>query len=195
MRPYYWFQSFAIFPDKHDAVIDLDEISIDIADGKTDIELSELVTDKDNIDANIKLSILDTPALMSDDDTPSENHAEVSLRGKTLTVLPKSAGNHYFTLAAESNGRSVTKTVAVNVGDISTGIGNVAGAGTSISCDGYRVFINGFSGHAFRIYDVAGRQVASFDVDCDKYVFDFGSHTGIYIVTSDTGISTKVIIR
>ena len=55
--------------------------------------------------------------------------------------------------------------------------------------------MTGFNGHSFRIYDIAGRQVTSFDVDADDYVFDFGSHGGVYVVASDNGLCTKVFIK
>lgn len=194
LRPYYWFQSFAIFPDKYDAAINVDDITMDVSDGDLTLDLSEYVADADNIDANIKLSLLDTPAAMAEED-PAAKHASVSLDGSKLTISPISAGTHYFTLAAESNGRTVSKTVAVNIGDTVTGIDAIYGDGGSITCDGQRIFIAGFNGHDFNIFDVAGRKVASFGVDSDEYVFDFGSHKGVYIVTSDTNISTKVIIR
>lgn len=194
LRPYYWFQSFAIFPDKHDATIDLDDISIDVMDNDKVIDLSALVSDEDNIDANIRLSLVDTPDVLSDE-TVSDAHAAVTLDGKALTISPKSAGQHYFTLAAESNGRTVSKTVTVNVSDVLTGIDTVAGVSGSVKCDGQRIFVTGFNGHSFRIYDIAGRQVTSFDVDADDYVFDFGSHGGVYVVASDNGLCTKVFIK
>ncbi|MDE6269919.1 MAG: hypothetical protein K2M12_03565, partial [Muribaculaceae bacterium] len=64
----------------------------------------------------------------------------------------------------------------------------------SFNCDGRRVLISGFSGHTFSIFDVAGRRIASFLVDTDDYIFDFGQHTGAFVISSDN-ISTKVIIR
>lgn len=194
LRPYYWFQAFAIFPDKFDAVINLDDIDIDVADEDKVIDMSELVSDADNIDSNIKLSLYDLPAVLAQDGDP-EAHAAVSLDGKSLTISPKSVGKHYFTLAAESNGRVVSKTVAVNVGDISSGVNHVTDGARSVVCDGQRIFVSGFDGHDFSVYDMAGHLVASFHVDSDKYVFDFGSHSGVYIVNSDENFSTKVIIR
>ena len=194
LRPYYWFQAFAIFPDKFDATINLDDITLDVSDEDITFNLSEYVNDVDNIDSNIKLYLLDMPMVMAEDNT-SENHASVSLEGRKLTVSPISTGNHYFTLAAESNGRTVSKTVAVKVGDVSNVVDLIQGNGNSITCNGQRIFINGFNGHNFNVFDIAGHKVTSFKVDADEYVFDFGSHNGIYIVTSDNNISTKVIIR
>ena len=139
---------------------------------------------------------------MSDDDS-QEKHAEVVLNGKQLVITPKSAGTEYFTLCAESNGRPVTKTVAVkidseptgdNTGD-TTGVENVTEASRFVSCDGQRIYITGFVGDKFSVYDIAGRMVNSFVVDSDRYVFDFGGHKGIYILKADSNFSSKVIIK
>lgn len=194
LRPYYWFQAFAVFPDKHDAIIDLDNINVNVNDEDMIIDLTELVSDADNINANIRLSLLEQPALFASESN-EEPHAAVSLNGNTLTVSPKSIGTHYFTLAAESNGRTVSKTVAVNVGNVNTGVGDVYGDNRSVVCDGQRIYINGFPGQTFRIYDINGRVLNTFRVDSASYIFDFGSHLGVFIVANDNNFSTKVIIR
>lgn len=195
LRPYYWFQAFAIFPDKHDAVIGLDDISVKIADGNKVIDLSQLVSDKDNIDANILLSVHDAPMVMSEDDNTTAKHAEVRIDGKNLIVSPKTVGKHFFTLSAQSNGRTVSKTISVNVFDNPSGIDSMPVKAPSITCDGKRISVNGLNGHSIRIFDIAGQQVAALYVDSDDYVFDFGQHSGVYIVNSDTNLCTKVIIR
>lgn len=194
LRPYYWFQAFAIFPDKHDAVIDIENIGINVSDPPLTIDLSELVSDADNINSNIKLSLVETPEVYAADEATSE-HATVALDGKTLTISPNSIGNHCFTLAAESNGRVVTKTIGVNVNDISSGIKSVSNDGKSVVCDGIRLYISGFDGNTFRVFDISGRDISTFDVDSDYCIFDFGMHKGIFIVSSEDGFSTKVNIR
>ena len=117
LNPYYWFQSLPILPDKYDAEILLDEVTVKVSDGEKVIDLTKMISDKDNIDSNIKISLLDTPSSMSDDDS-QEKHAEVVLNGKQLVITPKSIGTDYFTLCAESNGRPVVKTVAVKVDSV-----------------------------------------------------------------------------
>ncbi len=194
LRPYYWFQAFAVFPDKHSAVINLENINLDVNDGETVIDLTEYVSDADNIDSNIKLSLVGQPSF-SYSATAETPHAAVTLSGKTLTVSPLSAGTHYFTLAAESNGRTVSKSVTVNIGDISTGLSEVASLNRSVTCDGERIFVRGFSGENLSVYDVAGRMIHSFVVDSDSYLFDFGQHHGIYVIRTESNFSTKVIIK
>ncbi len=195
LRPYYWFQAFAIFPDKHDPVINLGDITLDKSDPDRVIDLTDYITDADNVDSNIRLSLVSFPAPMAM--APEEGAvAEVSLDGRMLTISPKDAGSHQFTLAAESNGRTVSKTVTLNVGDIANGIDQVATGARAVWCDGHRLYINGCAGEDFGIFDVAGRQIATLSVDTDSYVFDFGRHTGVFIVTSaDSGLTTKVILR
>lgn len=193
LRPYYWFQAFAIFPDKYDATIGLEEVSVYMSDPDKTIDLSDYVSDKDNIDANIKLSIADTQAVMPNEN--SDDHASVSLDGNTLTISPKSVGRHYFTLSAESNGRTVSKTITVNVLDLLSGIDAMPDEARTVVCDGQRILVKGFNGQNFRIFDIAGRQVASFSVGSDSYVFDFGSHDGVYIITSGADFNAKVVIR
>ncbi|MDE6083308.1 MAG: DUF5074 domain-containing protein [Muribaculaceae bacterium] len=198
LTPYYWFQSLPILPDKYDAVIDInEEMTVPFGGGDKVIDLAEVVKDPDGIDSNIRISLLDAPALLADSDEDSEldKVAEVTLEDKTLTISPKKVGVHTFTLAAQSNGRTVSKTINVKVDDVQTGIDEVSGNAGLIKCDGRRVYLTGFAGHNIRIYNVAGEQVNTFDVDCDDYVFDFGGHSGVYILHSDNNHSAKVIIR
>jgi len=190
LRPYYWFQAFAIFPDKYDVNIDIETININVNDGEEVIDLTELVSDADNIDSNIKLSLIEQP-----ENAEQEAHASVSLDGRKLTITPISAGTHFFTLAAESNGRTVSKTVTVNVEDLTSAIDNIDTTDSSVMCDGHRVVIKGFSGETFNIYDIAGRLITSFLVDSENYVFDFGNHSGVYVISSSRNFSTKVVIR
>ncbi len=194
LRPYYWFQAFAIFPDKHDAVIDLETIDIDITEGVRNIDLSELVTDADNKDSNIVIYIADVPSV-ADTETDSEAYAEVSLEGRTLTVTPKETGKHWFTLVAESNGRVVSKTVEVNVQDETVGVNSALTAQRGVICDGQRIYIKGCGGQDFRIIDLNGNLMAAFHVDSDSYVLDFGQHKGAFVVASGCGLSTKVVIK
>ena len=195
LNPYYWFQSLPILPDKHDAVIDLEDMTLLLDDGDKEIDLTELVSDEDNIDANIRLKLLDTPTTIAEgDDTPAKV-AEVSLEGRKLTISPKTSGEQSFTLAAQSNGRTITKTVNVTVESVLTGIGSPVQDKGTVKCDGRRIYVSGLAGHSFTVYNVTGQQVASFEVDSDEYIFDFGTHNGVYILSSDTNFSTKVIIR
>lgn len=194
LRPYYWFQAFALFPDKHDAVIELENVEMKVSDSPLTIDLSELVSDADNVNYNIKLSLVEAPELFASDED-SNDHATVALDGKTLTITPESVGNHYFTLAAESNGRIVTKSIEVRVNDISSAINSISNSGKSVMCDGYRLYIKGFDGNTFKVFDISGRNISAFNVESDYYIFDFGKHKGAFVISSEDGFSTKVIIR
>lgn len=184
LEPYYWFQAFAIFPDKHDTEMDLDAIELEETGEGCLIDLAEKVTDADNIDRNIMLSL--------SDEQPDEV-AEVMLEGKILKVSPIGTGTKYVTLTAMSNGREVSHTVGISVNpDVPTGIAGVQTG--SVSCDGRRLYICGFNGKAFSLHSVSGALVSTFTADSDNYVYDFGSHSGTYVLSSDR-INVKIAIR
>lgn len=194
LRPYYWFQAFAIFPDKYDVNINLDRIDMELEDEPVVVDLTELVSDPDNIDSNIRLSLPDNSS-----DIPARANttpvAGVTLEGKTLTVTPVSAGSQSFTLKAQSNGREISKNILVNVKDIQNGIYDVEAPNGSIICDGHRVVIDGFMGKEFTVFNDKGIAVTSFIADTDHYILDFGCHTGIFIIVSDNSVSAKVMIK
>ena len=191
LEPYYWFQAFAIFPDKHDAEMSLENIDINVTDEPLTIDLREHASDADNIDANILFSLVATPQTY----TTAEPAAAVSLDGTLLTITPQAVGTHYFTLATQSNGREITHTLGVDVKDITSGINGEKITNGSIHCDGQRLYINGFCGSQFYVYNLNGVIMTSIDVDSDTYIYDFGNHKGVYIVSDNQGLTTKVIVR
>ncbi len=196
LNPYYWFQSLPIFPDKYDAEINVEDITLDIADGQTDLELAELVTDRDNIDSNIRLSLLADAAAAGTEGTEAPAMcADVALDGRTLTIVPYAKGTRQFTLAAESNGRVVTKTVNITVTDHTTGIDSVDVGLGSVSCDGRRAYFRGLDGVEFSLYDAEGRELARFNVEGDYYVAEFGMAGGVCVLRGSNGMTAKIIIN
>lgn len=194
LDPYYWFQSLPIIPDKHDAEINVEDITLDIADGQTEIDLATLVTDRDNIDANIRLSLLDTPVVAEENESQTIC-ADAALDGRKLTVIPHIMGTRQLTIAAESNGRAVTKTINLTVTDQATGIGETEAAGGSISCDGHRVYFRGLDTVKFAVYDTNGREITRFIVDGDYFVAGFSVADGVYILRGSNGSNAKCILR
>ena len=186
LNPYYWFQSLPIFPDKYEAEINIDNIAMAVNDTPLEIDLTELVTDRDNIDSNIRLSL----------DTMAENAgvADMTLNGNVLTVAPRAKGQTSLTVNAESNGRLSSKTVTVSVGDINTGIDSV-NAGSAISFRSGRLYIDGYRGTAFSICNTAGIELVRFVADSDSFVLDFGAHSGVFIVRGDNGVAAKIAVR
>ncbi len=194
MRPYYWFPCFALFPDKYDAEISLDEVTAEYTEGIKAIDLSEYVSDRDNIDANIRLTLLDEPALAAGIEAPA-TCADVTLEGRTLTVSPKSAGSRQFTLAAESNGRTVSKTVNVTVTDLRTGIKAPKADNGSISCDGRRTYFRNLDSTEFSLYGTNGNEITRFIVDSEYYVAEFALTDGIYILRGSNGMTAKIVLN
>lgn len=194
LNPYYWFQSLPILPDKHDVEFSLEDISIKEGEEDLVIDLSEAVTDKDNIDSNIRLSIQEPVSTLSRA-PETEDCAEIKLEGKTLTVSPKVAGNKSFVLAAESNGRMNTKKVNVSV-DVSTGIAGLdADSAKSVVCNGSDIIFSGFDGETFEFYSLVGDKVLVINVDESQYVARTALPSGVYVLHGSDGTVAKIVIR
>ncbi len=205
LDPYYWFQSLPILPDMHDVEFTLDEgFTLGVTDDDLIVDLTEAVSDKDNIDRNIRLSLED-PEEAEEQEEPlsplakaprAGECAEVSLLGKTLTISPKSSGSRYFTLAAESNGKKVSKTMRVNVKDVNSGIAGTEPDGTgTIECDGRDIVFRGFAGKTFEMFTLSGAKVLTIDVDEEIYVARTSVAAGVYVLHGADGAVAKVAIR
>jgi len=109
LKPYYWFPAIPVIPDRHDPEINIESIDVDIDKGVKEIDLSEYVTDRDDRDSQIRLAIAPAPAR-------SAAVADVTLNGHTLTINPLSSGVGNYILTAESNGRTVSAPLSINVG-------------------------------------------------------------------------------
>lgn len=194
LEPYYWFQSLPIFPDKYDAEISLENISINVKDTALVLDLSESVTDEDNIDSNIRISIEDPQTSMFK--APEENVcAELSLEGKNLTVSPKFQGSRYFTLVAESNGKKSSKTLEIKVDDIGTGMSSIeeSESGT-ISCNGNEIIFRGFEGVSFDMFAMNGTKMLTMEVDDNHFVARTNLPAGVYMLRGSNGLSTKITL-
>lgn len=173
---YWWFPAMPINPDKHAPEILMEDITLDIGQEAAEYDLSELVNDADNHNCNISVSLVAEPAAAAEEDV-NLPVAETSIEGNRLTVTPNKVGEHSFTLMAESNGRTTTKTINVTVKDLS-GISSAETVATGIC----------------KVYDTAGIEVATFRgtaADADT----LGLPAGIYLVTTPDGSTTKVVIK
>lgn len=109
LRQYYWNNLMTIVPDKYAPEFNVESsVTLCDEDPALTIDLTDKVTDKDNIDYNI-ITTLDSEG------DPSV--ANVSLEGKTLTIKPVGVGETKITLAAESNGVTTTHDIAIVVMD------------------------------------------------------------------------------
>lgn len=173
---YWWFPAMPINPDKHAPEILMEDITLDVGQEAVEYDLSELVNDTDNHNCNISVSLVAEPAAAAEEDV-NLPVAETSIEGNRLTVTPNKVGEHSFTLMAESNGRTTTKTINVTVKDLS-GISSAETVATGIC----------------KVYDTAGIEVATFRgtaADADT----LGLPAGIYLVTTPDGSTTKVVIK
>ncbi len=186
LRPYYWFQAHAIFPDAFDPEVeDIDDVVLDIEDAP--VELTVNATDRDNNDANIRLSLIQ----------PDEAGSAVTavLEGNKLTITPQAVGQQTIGITVESNGRVVDHAVNVTVVDKAAGIGDVDVSAGRIFTENDEIIINGYAGVDFRVVNIAGQVVDEFTCEGDSYSRSTYLDSGIYIVMGDNGVAKKIIIK
>lgn len=193
LKDYYWFPSMPIFPDKYAPEFsDFPEVSVDLAkDGDIfTIDLKDYVTDKDNIDAAIRLSIVGGDAVAADNTVSDKRLVNATLENGVLTITPLIAGHGNLNVKAESNGKTTTVSIPYAVEDSASGIHNVDGAAGTLSvCDNI-VTVKNMAGTTFAVYDMAGRVVGAFvaDSDCARVALTLPS--GVYVVASTNGSHT-----
>ena len=193
LKDYYWFPSMPIFPDKYAPEFsNLPEVSVDLAkDGDIfTIDLKDYVTDKDNIDAAIRLSIVGGDAVAADNTVSDKRLVNATLENGVLTITPLIAGHGNLNVKAESNGKTTTVSIPYAVEDSASGIHNVDGAAGTLSvCDNI-VTVKNMAGTTFAVYDMAGRVVGAFvaDSDCARVALTLPS--GVYVVASTNGSHT-----
>lgn len=193
LKDYYWFPSMPIFPDKYAPEFsDLPEVSVDLAkDGDIfTIDLKDYVTDKDNIDAAIRLSIVGGDAVAADNTVSDKRLVNATLENGVLTITPLIAGHGNLNVKAESNGKTTTVSIPYAVEDSASGIHNVDGAAGTLSvCDNI-VTVKNMAGTTFAVYDMAGRVVGAFvaESDCARVALTLPS--GVYVIASTNGSHT-----
>ena len=196
LEPYYWFQSMPIFPDKEDARLaeDFNGIEIKVESDEQlpqavgTLDLRSVVTDPDNIDAAIVFSIPQENAL---DDAEGIN-LDMELNDGVLSVKPSGKGNATALVNATSNGRTVTLSIPVTV-SLPTGIDGIHND-KSIKLVGKRLYIHGYCGSSFRLFDAAGIELNRFDVDSDDFVASFSLGNGVYLLRGSDA-SFKFVVR
>ncbi|MDE6310783.1 MAG: leucine-rich repeat protein [Muribaculaceae bacterium] len=212
MKDYYWFPAIPIFPDKHApmfAELPTIELSLENDAAGYDLDLTDIVSDADNHDFNIRLSLLSREIEnksqvislfeMTDEDSDNERKNAVidaELDGRTLTLTPLTSGQTSLTLVAESNGKTTQKAIPVTVKSIDSGIASPSSDG-SICIVNKTLYIRGHEGETFIINDLSGRARGAFIVSDNEFRIDLALSEGIYLLQSDKslGHSFKFIIK
>lgn len=193
LKDYYWFPSMPIFPDKYaPEFAELPDVSVDLAKAGDvfTINLKDYVTDKDNIDAAIRLSIVGGDAVAADNTVSDKRLVNATLENGVLTITPLIAGHGNLNVKAESNGKTTTVSIPYAVEDSASGIHNVDGAAGTLSvCDNI-VTVKNMAGTTFAVYDMAGRVVGAFvaDSDCARVALTLPS--GVYVIAATSGNHT-----
>ena len=129
------------------------------------------------------------------DDEPSVPAVEAVLEGNKLTVTTKAIGHHTIGLAVESNGKTASLAVNVEVKDKGSMIQEAEGAVKRIFARGRDITVKGYAGCSFELVNPLGAVAEAFSVDSDSYVYHVSSVPGVYILIDNTGSAKKIIIK
>ncbi|MDE6793401.1 MAG: leucine-rich repeat protein, partial [Muribaculaceae bacterium] len=189
LKDYYWFPALPVFPDKYAPEFDeLESIELDMVNDKEGKIIEIPVTDRDNMDIGIKLSIVendpeDVEGIALYASSERNPVVETSLQDNKLTVIPLRQGTDEISLRAESNGVATYLSLPVNVKDLSSDVSLVAEDNSVMSVSGRRFHSVGFKGHIMLVYNANGVLVAEFEVMDDKFSIDLPLEKGIYFIT------------
>lgn len=185
----YWFPAMPVFPDVAEPEIADFEATIGMSEPTT-LNLDEIVSDDDNIQASIVKTVKSV-----DNGANSEISAEV-VNGKLLITPVKAAAFETckILLQANSNGKLCEKYINVTF-DPNTGIIDTQVARKSlVAVYGNEVTVNGAAaGSDVMVYSASGTLVATAKASAGSALFTLPT-AGIYIVKVG-GETTKIVIR
>lgn len=188
LKQNYWFQAMPVFPDKYAAELS-DDVSrnytIDVSDQPLTIDLTDKISDRDNVSYNINKSVT------TDGDG---NIVKADITGNTLTLTPVAKGSDIVTIAMESNGLKSEAIMNVNVTNLS-GIDQTE-YGRNISVNNGILYINGYKDYDFAVINAGGQIAGYIHADSDNYKTEIELPRGIYILkgnSKDNTVTVKII--
>ena len=193
LKDYYWFPAMPIFPDKYAPQFGElpSRLNLAIKENLSAVlDLSELVSDPDGIDACINIYVEDDNFVQTlEDDEPAASLSDlvdITIAGKVITLTHKDVeGESSITICAESNGRTASANIPVFVVS-SSGIADAVAQGTICYANG-RLHICGMDGTDFVIFNLAGQAVGAFTAQGDDASVVLTLAPGAYVVTTADG--------
>lgn len=188
LKQNYWFQAMPVLPDKYAAELS-DDVSrnytIDVSDQPLAIDLTDKITDRDNVSYNISKSVT------TDGDG---NIVKADITGNTLTLTPVAKGSDIVTITMESNGLKSEAIMNINVTNLS-GIDQTE-YGRNISVNNGILYINGYKDYDFAVINAGGQIAGYIHADSDNYRTEIELPRGIYILkgnSKDNAVTVKII--
>ena len=189
LKDYYWFPAIPVFPDKFAPEFEeIENIELDLSDDKEGKIIDINVTDRDNADKGIRLTLVDNVPIPASEDNllsssdEGESVVKTLLEDNHLTVVPLKPGNGEISLKAESNGVATYLSIPVAVSDKESGLNALSDDKAFMSVTGRRFHAVGFNGHLMRIFKTDGELAAEFDVVDDDFSISLPLETGTYII-------------
>jgi hypothetical protein len=180
-----------LFPDKYAPEFknlpNSIEIDMEQTQSTTSLDLSNIVSDQDNLDSNIRLT--------HEIDNELNDICEVSKVGSALQFAPTKTGSGSLSLIAESNGRKTTVNIPVNI-KLATGVDAITHNEGRIVITENRVNIYGLSGMEFLICSANGNTVSGFRAEGEESHIVLSLPAGVYILRSiDNSRTVKFLIK
>ncbi|MGN0224354.1 MAG: leucine-rich repeat protein [Muribaculaceae bacterium] len=196
LKDYYWFPAMPIFPDKYAPQFGEMPTRLNVVikdDIPAVLDLSELVSDPDGIDACINISVEDDNDVQTLEEgepaTALSDLVDIAIDGKVITLTHKNVeGSSAITIYAESNGRTASVNIPVLVVNDS-GIADAVAQGTISYANG-RLHICGMDGTDFVIFNLAGQTVGAFTAQGDNASVVLTLAPGAYVVATANGSRT-----
>lgn len=196
LKDYYWFPAMPVFPDKYAPQFGElpSRLNLVIKDNVPAVlDLSELVSDPDGIDACINISVEQGDfAQPLDEDEPAASLSDlvdIAIDGKVITLTHKDVeGSSAITICAESNGRTASVNIPVLVVN-NSGIADAVAQGTISYANG-RLHICGMDGSDFVIFNLTGQAVGAFTAQGDDASVVLTLAPGAYVVATADGSRT-----
>lgn len=200
MKRYFWFPSIPIFPDKHEAEISLEEINLTTLGEFEEIDLRPFLSDKDNIDRNIKIKVYEKETADSqrrrikdaDTVTSEEPNLSYSVSGQKLSLKMNEARAHTLVVEADSNGKTVSKEIPVKY-DMNTGLDDLAKNSASVSYSNGILTALNMEGKNLCVYGIDGILCAQIEPDSNNFRCSLSLDHGIYLIKDQRGNSFKII--
>jgi len=195
LEPYYWFPALPVFPDAHGPVFKLNEVDFRSGDGVQSFTITDLVSDADNNDASILVSVsANTDNRLVD--------AEIIDNQLVLTPQNEASGTATITLQAISNGKVSEASLRANISQATTM--NDLKQARDITIyplpfqSNFTIKGDQINGGYYQLVTVTGQIVKSGLILSDEYAIpadQLASGTYILIIKTTSGTSTHKLIK
>lgn len=187
MEVYYWFPSLPVFPDINDPVATVYAPITVSGSETTEIDLSGIATDEDNMSAAMVKSLYEN-------ENPDVVEAQVT-DGKLIVspVEGRTGNTATIQVNVNSNGKNVIVPVPLTFATV--GVESISDeTGTIVKYIDGTLYVAGAEGNRVEVYNTAGALVADFTADSRKASIRLNLAKGVYVARIGN-TSAKIVVK